>query len=114
MGTLQHINAGEPHLLTCHCCTSVLGDERAVANTPSGPRYFCKADPASRVATSNIAGGSIEAALSSPSQTDTLLPSIHLGRWNFFSSRNVEFLIYDMMVLFGRAKMINRVGAAIL
>jgi hypothetical protein len=45
MGTLQHINAGEPHLLTCHCCTSVLGDERAVANTPSGPRYFCKADP---------------------------------------------------------------------
>jgi hypothetical protein len=45
MGSLHHLNGGTPQIPTCHYCTIVLGDQRAVANTPSGPRYFCRADP---------------------------------------------------------------------
>jgi hypothetical protein len=63
MGSLHHLNGGATQVLTCHHCTSVLEDERAVANTPAGPRYFCKADPEhplSTAATSSIEGGSIE------------------------------------------------------
>jgi hypothetical protein len=46
MGSLHHLNGGATQVLTCHHhCTSVLEDERVVANTPAGPRYFCKTDP---------------------------------------------------------------------
>jgi hypothetical protein len=47
MGSLHHVNGGSPHVLTCHHCTTTLGDERAVANTPSGPKYFCKMESGS-------------------------------------------------------------------
>lgn len=48
MGTvheLPYVNGGPPEQLKCHYCKYPLGNERAVANTPSGPRYFCLADP---------------------------------------------------------------------
>lgn len=45
MGTLHHLNGGQPEVPVCHYCHTPLGVERAVANTPAGPRYFCKADP---------------------------------------------------------------------
>jgi hypothetical protein len=66
MGSLHHLNGGTPQIPTCHYCTIVLGDERAVANTPSGPRYFAGPTPNihSTVATSNIVGGSIEEQMS--------------------------------------------------
>lgn len=48
MGTVHqfnYVNGGEPAVIKCHHCHSTLGNERAVASTPGGPRYFCIADP---------------------------------------------------------------------
>jgi hypothetical protein len=45
MGTRHHVNQGAIELPACHYCSSPIEGERAAANTPSGPRYFCKADP---------------------------------------------------------------------
>jgi hypothetical protein len=50
MGTvslLHHVNGGEPMLVQCASCKTVLTDERerCAASTPSGTRFFCKADP---------------------------------------------------------------------
>lgn len=36
---LHQVNGGT---ITCQQCGMELGDERAVANTPFGPRFFCK------------------------------------------------------------------------
>lgn len=52
MGTvsaLHHVNGGtpsdEPNAKQCSNCNTWLGKERAVANTPQGPRFFCKMEP---------------------------------------------------------------------
>lgn len=48
MGTvepLRHVNGGEPHVTKCANCGTPLGNERAVASTPGGPRFFCKHEP---------------------------------------------------------------------
>lgn len=38
------VNGGEPDELRCWNCGNSLLGERAVANTPSGPKFFCKSD----------------------------------------------------------------------
>lgn len=44
---LYHVNGGQPAIITCANCGAQLhdGNDRACANTPGGPRFFCKADP---------------------------------------------------------------------
>jgi hypothetical protein len=44
MGNLHHLNGGATQVLTRHHCTSVLEDERAVANT-RGASVLLQADP---------------------------------------------------------------------
>ena len=49
MGTvsaLHHVNGGEPEVgVQCAFCQTLLGNERAVANTPGGVKFFCKMEP---------------------------------------------------------------------
>lgn len=48
MGTvspLHYANGGPPVVIKCASCGTELGNERAVANTPAGPRFFCKQEP---------------------------------------------------------------------
>ncbi len=45
MGTLHYVNGGLPQVSLCHQCGTVLENEKAVANTPAGPKYFCKMEP---------------------------------------------------------------------
>lgn len=45
MGTvsaLHHVNGGEPQAIQCANCHTYLGDERAVAHTHAGVKFFCK------------------------------------------------------------------------
>lgn len=44
---LFHVNGGEPKPegVQCAHCGTWLGSERAIANTPGGPRFFCKMEP---------------------------------------------------------------------
>lgn len=42
---LRHVNGGEPAALQCSNCGTYLGDERAVASTPGGAKFFCKMEP---------------------------------------------------------------------
>ncbi len=44
METLQRSLAELAGTITCHYCHAPLGEERAVANTRDGPRWFCKSD----------------------------------------------------------------------
>src|SRR5713101_5765593 len=37
-------NRGAIEVALCHYCSSPPEGERAVANTPSGPKYFCRSD----------------------------------------------------------------------
>lgn len=45
MGTVTIMNGNEPLSVSCHNCGEALWQEKAVASTPAGTRYFCKADP---------------------------------------------------------------------
>jgi len=43
---LHHVNGGNPELgVQCANCGAWLGDERAVASTANGARFFCKMEP---------------------------------------------------------------------
>jgi hypothetical protein len=44
MGSLHQTNGGAIEVPVCHYCSSPLEGQRAVANTPSGPKYFCRSD----------------------------------------------------------------------
>ncbi len=44
MDSLHQTNRGDIEVPVCHYCSSPLEGERAVANTPSGPKYFCRSD----------------------------------------------------------------------
>jgi len=44
MGSLHQTNRGTIEVPVCHYCSSPLEGERAIANTPSGPKYFCRSD----------------------------------------------------------------------
>ena len=46
---LHHVNGCEPKAIQCANCHTYLGDERAVAHTPSGVQFFCKMEPDDRV-----------------------------------------------------------------
>jgi hypothetical protein len=39
---LHHVNGGDPLALLCTNCGNTLGNDRAAANTPLGPRWSCK------------------------------------------------------------------------
>lgn len=39
---LHYVNGGEPQVIACANCNAPLGDERAVAHTPGGVKFFCK------------------------------------------------------------------------
>ena len=40
---LHHVNGGEPEVgVQCAQCGAWLGDQRAVASTPGGVKFFCK------------------------------------------------------------------------
>lgn len=39
---LRHVNGG---VITCASCGTMLGDERAVATTPGGVKFFCRMEP---------------------------------------------------------------------
>jgi hypothetical protein len=42
---LHHVNGGAQQPLQCAHCQTYLGNERAVANTPGGVKFFCKMEP---------------------------------------------------------------------
>jgi len=44
MTRLPYIN-GTPEPIECAQCGTLLGNERCVSTTRSGPKFFCKADP---------------------------------------------------------------------
>lgn len=39
---LHHVNGGQPMAIQCANCNTFLGNERAIANTPGGVKFFCK------------------------------------------------------------------------
>ena len=45
MGSFHQMNRGAIAVPVCQYCSSPLEGERAVANTPSGPKYFRRSDP---------------------------------------------------------------------
>lgn len=45
MEVAQHHFNGGPEIVHCANCGTALGDERAVASSPGGVRFFCKQDP---------------------------------------------------------------------
>lgn len=42
---LHYVNGGAPQIIQCGHCGTVLGNERAVASTPGGTKFFCKMEP---------------------------------------------------------------------
>lgn len=42
---LYHANGGSPEAPQCRYCGAYLGLDRAVAHSPLGAIFFCKADP---------------------------------------------------------------------
>lgn len=46
---LHYVNGGEPLAITCTNCGTMLGEERAVASTPSGAKFFCKMEHGDKV-----------------------------------------------------------------
>ncbi len=45
---LHHVNGGHreaPLEICCSNCGTTLGNERAVASSPTGTKYFCKQEP---------------------------------------------------------------------
>jgi len=46
---LYHVNGGKPSdetdAVQCENCKAYLGNERAVASSPSGAKFFCKQEP---------------------------------------------------------------------
>lgn len=43
MGTIEYLNEGDPLVVYCHFCGAQLRDDRAVARTPGGVKFFCRA-----------------------------------------------------------------------